>query len=160
MDPDDLQGWFVRHQLSPPGIHDCRLARLIGHQLVFNYYSRARRGGAANVEPAVGQEVYGLVLWVDTATLVALDRKEGAPQRYARQPVATTFPDGSVTRSWLYSVTPAYRSQGFIPPSPEYLALLTRAAERHAFPDAYRHRLTGIATSSLRASEPAPTSAP
>ena len=146
MDLDDLRAWFAREGLPPPQIARSVVGVLEDHQLVFNYYSRARRAGAANVEPARGREVYGLILWVDAPTLAALDRKEGAPHRYQRRRMTTTSACGSSVPSWLYSVTPAHRSNDFVPPSPQYLGLLTRAAERHAFPAAYRRWLMNIGT--------------
>lgn len=144
MDLEDLRGWFARQGFTPPRITRSVPGVLDDHQLVFNYYSRARRAGAANVEPARGREVYGLLLWVDALTLAGLDHKEGAPHRYQRGLATTTSADGSLVQSWLYSVTPAYRSEEVIPPSAQYLGLLTGAAARHAFPEAYRGWLANI----------------
>jgi gamma-glutamylcyclotransferase (GGCT)/AIG2-like uncharacterized protein YtfP len=144
MDLEDLRVWFARQGLEPPRISRSVVGVLEDHELVFNYYSRARRAGAANVEPARGREVYGLILWVDALTLAGLDQKEGAPHRYQRRRASTTSVGGSLVQSWLYSVTPAHRSRELVPPSAEYLRLLTAAAERHAFPEAYRRRLASV----------------
>lgn len=146
MDRHDLQAWFARQGLDPPRIERSAVGLLEDHELVFNYYSRARGAGAANVQPARGHAVYGLLLWVDARTFEGLDHKEGAPHRYQRRLVASACPDGSPVQSWLYSVTPAYRSDAFVAPSPQYLDLLTRAAERHAFPEVYRRFLASITT--------------
>lgn len=153
MDLDDLRAWFARQGLEPPRVERTAVGLLEDHELVFNYYSRARRAGAANVEPARGQAVYGLILWVDGPTLDGLDLKEGAPHRYQRRRVGTATPDGSPVQSWLYSVTPAHRSDAFVAPSPQYLDLLTRAAERHAFPEVYRRSLASITTQSTASEE-------
>lgn len=146
MDLDDLGGWFARQGREPPRIVHSAVGLLADHQLSFNYYSRARRAGAANVEVARGRAVHGLLLWVDAPTLAGLDAKEGAPHRYQRRRVTTMSADGALVRSWLYTVTSEYRADDFVPPSPEYLALLARAAERHSFPDAYRRWLASITT--------------
>jgi hypothetical protein len=146
MDLEDLGAWFARQGLAPPRITRSVVGVLEDHELVFNYYSRARGAGAANVEPARGREVYGLLLSVDALTLAGLDLKEGAPHRYQRRRASITSAGGSLVPSWLYSVTPAYRAPELVPPSAEYLRLLTGAAERHAFPEAYRRWLTSITT--------------
>jgi len=96
MDLDDLRAWFARQGLEPPQISRSVVGMLEAHELVFNYYSHARRAGAANVEPARGREVYGLILWVDALTLAGLDNKEGAPHRYHRRQVTTASIDASV----------------------------------------------------------------
>lgn len=153
MDREDLRAWFARQGLTPPRITRSVVGVLDDHQLVFNYYSRARRAGAANVEPARGRQVYGLLLWVDGRTLKGLDDKEGAPHRYQRRLLNATAAGGPPVQSWLYSVTRAYRSNEFVPPSPQYLGLLTRAAERHAFPEAYRRWLASLTTRSAASEE-------
>jgi gamma-glutamylcyclotransferase (GGCT)/AIG2-like uncharacterized protein YtfP len=153
MDLDDLRGWFSHQRLEPPQIVRSAVGVLEDHELTFNYYSRARQGGAANVEPARGREVYGLILWVDALTLAGLDVKEGAPHRYERRRVNTTCAGGGLVRAWLYSVTPAYRSTHFVAPGARYLGLLTRAAEQHAFPEAYRRRLRNIGTTQTDSEE-------
>lgn len=146
MDLDDLRAWFARQGLEPPQIVRSAPGVLEGHQLTFNYYSRARQAGAANVESARGHRVHGLILWVGARTLKGLDHKEGAPHRYERRRVNTTLAGGGLVQSWLYSVTPAYRSADFVAPSAHYLGILTRAAEQHAFPEAYCRWLRNIST--------------
>lgn len=148
MDVDDLCRWLGDRGHPAPRVERVEAAVLSGYRLVWNYRSGARRGGAANVEPAEGVELPGLALEVDPPTLAGIDLKEGHPHRYRRGPrrVPVRLASGEHQRVWLYVVLPEFRQSGFVAPRRAYLELLLRAAERHAFPDWYVSELRATTT--------------
>ena len=104
---------------------------------VWNYRSAARGGGAANVHPCLGAEVWGLALQVDGPTLALMDAKEGHPGRYSRgtAPLALYLPDREVdVGAWVYQVTPEFLVGQGCPPTREYLSLIIKAARKYDLP--------------------------
>lgn len=148
MDVDDLYRFLEERGHPGPRVERVELAYLSGWRLVWNYHSRARQGGAANVEPADAGELPGLALQVDAPTLAGIDLKEGHPHRYRRGPkrVPVRLHGGGRERAWLYVVLPEFRRSAFVPPRRAYLDLLIGAAERHAFPAWYLDELRGTHT--------------
>ncbi len=148
MDVADLRRWLVDRGHDQPRVERVEVAVVPGYQLVWNYHSRARRGGAANVEPAAGRELPGLALQVDAPTLAGIDLKEGHPHRYRRGPkrVPLELESGERLRAWLYVVLPGFTESSFIAPRRAYLELVLGAAERHAFPDWYLDELRATPT--------------
>ncbi|MCL6549163.1 MAG: gamma-glutamylcyclotransferase [Alicyclobacillus sp.] len=80
MDPEDFR------RTCPTAKLVAVRAELRNHRLTFNGRSLARGGGVANIEPAKGHVVRG-VLWEVTSPrgVEALDRREGAPWMYERR---------------------------------------------------------------------------
>ncbi len=142
MDLDDLRAFLAARGINGR-IARAEPALLPGFRLAWNYFSRARAGGAANVEPAPDRELPGLALRVDAPALAGIDLKEGHPQRYRRGPkrVAVRLRSGDVERAWLYVVEPAFRQDKTVLPTRAYLALLIGAARRHGFPRWYLDEL-------------------
>jgi gamma-glutamylcyclotransferase (GGCT)/AIG2-like uncharacterized protein YtfP len=120
MDLDDLARWALSKGLAEPRIFAHHLAHLGGFERVWNYRSRARGGGAANVQPAEGSGVWGLVLEVDLPTRNLIDRKEGHPGLYSRgdDPLPVELSqEGKTVQAWVYQVTPPYICDEIIPPT-------------------------------------------
>lgn len=139
MDLDDLARWAGEKGFSSPRVLGHQLALLEGYERVWNYRSKARQGGAANVQPAKGARVYGLALEVDEATLALMDAKEGHPTRYSRgsAPVPVLLVDERrLVSAWLYQVTEAHLCADVIWPQRHYLDLIVSAARRYGFPAA------------------------
>jgi len=137
MDLDDLARWALSKGLPRPRILAHHLACLRGFERVWNYRSRARAGGAANVQPAEGSGVWGLVLEVDLETRKLIDRKEGHPGRYSRgdDPLPVELSqEGRAVQAWVYQVTEAHICDEIIPPTRAYLDLIIRSALRYKFP--------------------------
>ncbi|WP_041695201.1 gamma-glutamylcyclotransferase family protein [Alicyclobacillus acidocaldarius] len=63
----------------------CEDAILFGHRLTFNGYSAHRNGGVANIVPARGHTVHGVLWYVSDHEAKRLDRREGAPYVYHRK---------------------------------------------------------------------------
>ena len=130
----DLAQWLVRNGYPGASIENLERATLADYRLVWNHYASARQGGAANVEPALGQSVPGLLQKVDALGLEALDAKEEHPLVYRRELLPLRLESGTELRAWVYRVTPERRSRGFVPPKRAYLNLLLESARRFDLP--------------------------
>lgn len=141
---DDLGAWFSRggHVLT---LQHAEVAVLMDHQLVWNYYSKSRRGGAANVAFQRGGQVWGVALRVCARSMHGFDRKEGHPRVYFRELRSVQLDSGRWVPAWTYVVTSAYRRRHFTPPSPPYLELLRRGAQSFSLPAHYRAMLDRVA---------------
>ena len=149
----DLRRWFDSHGLGRARLGRVHPALLPDHRLLFDYHSPSRDGGAANVEPAAGREVPGLVLQVNSQALAGLDEKEGHPARYLRSKVPVRLLSGEKLLAWLYVVTPKYRRAHHVPPRRSYLALMLEVAKERGFPESY---LAELRTTECAEDEPRP----
>ena len=128
-------------------------AALEGFALVFDKTSRAHAGlGHANVVPASGQTVEGVLYWLATVDEIAkMDRYESTPVNYSREVVhvrvaTTDLPHGhppedahgGLVTTWTYFANPAVRRPDLLPPR-SYLNHLL--AGRPYLSDAYYERL-------------------
>lgn len=142
----DLVGWLKRHHPLVSLPMQFIAAELPGFELVWNYWSPVRQGGAANVQRSEkDRTLYGALLQVDSGTLEALDQKEGHPTRYSRfpAPVSCRSLDGQLDlEAWIYQVSNEYRSDTPIFPTASYLKLLTDGAEALKLPSPYLHWLS------------------
>jgi hypothetical protein len=138
MDMDDLARWAREKDYPEPRVLAHHLALLRGYVRVWNYRSKARKGGAANVQLAEEGAVYGLALEVDDATLELIDRKEGHPGRYSRGDSTVEVSlvhQERVVSAWVYQVTEAFLCSETIAPRREYLDLIIKSARRFGFPE-------------------------
>jgi len=137
MDFPDLTRWAIQMGRGTPNILEFDRAVLRDFERVWNYRSAARGGGAANVQPCPGAEVWGLALQVDGPTLALMDAKEGHPGRYSRgtAPLALYLPDrGTECAAWVYQVTPEFLIESGCPPTRAYLGLILQAAKKYDLP--------------------------
>jgi gamma-glutamylcyclotransferase (GGCT)/AIG2-like uncharacterized protein YtfP len=150
----DLRRWFGEKRGHAPAILQVEQAFLEDFKLVWNYDSPTRVAGAANVEPASGHRLPGLLLLVDEPTLDGLDQKEGHPERYFRghAPRPVRRVEGGHRWAWIYVVTPAYQAPRGTWPSPHYRGLLIEAAREFKLPHWHRRHLDRIETSPGEAS--------
>ena len=145
----DLARWLDERGLAELAPLEARPARLVDHALDWHYHSMSRDGGAANVVPAPGAEVRGVVIHGCERLLEAIDAKEGHPVRYSRgtQPVpAACLHTGEVLEAWVYRVQPAYRTDAPVAPRAAYLQLMLEAAGHHGLGEDWQARLAAIAT--------------
>jgi len=112
-------------------------ARLRNHRLDFTYYSTRWTGGAADVLPHSGDEVWGVVYELDEADLTHLDRYESG---YERVTLSVEGDDGALHPVITYMV----REKRNFAPSDIYLHKILTWAERWQLPAAYLHRLRQI----------------
>jgi gamma-glutamylcyclotransferase (GGCT)/AIG2-like uncharacterized protein YtfP len=121
-------------------------ARLADHRLDFTHYSTRWQGGTADIVPAPGEFVYGLVYRMSPSCFARLDPFEGG---YARITLRVHDDSGEAHEAQSYAV----RERGGFAPHPRYLAQILAGAERLAFPDAYRAALLAF-TTTLRPPRP------
>ncbi len=67
--------------------------------------------GYANIRPAAGEQVYGVLFEIDEEAMAALDRFEGYPEVYNREFVAICDSRGQSLRAWVY-IEPAEQFGG------------------------------------------------
>jgi len=136
MNLDDLRRWLGEHGHRACSIERFAPAVLADYQLVWNYFSGRRNGGAANIEVARGARLPGLALYVDAATFAAIDEKEGHPHWYSRgtTPLACQLLDGTAIEAWVYIARPEHCTTVPQWPTREYRDLLVSAAIMHGLP--------------------------
>ena len=135
MSSEEMQAWC-------PGARFIATARLPHHRLDFTRYSRKRQGGVADVVPAKGQEVWGVLYELDAGDLVALDRKEGVPNAYTRAYVDIAPVSGETARALIYTVVDKATTEA---PSREYLGIMLKGARERDLPADYLAMLERIA---------------
>jgi hypothetical protein len=147
----DLQHWMQAHGFEGAQILESAPARLTDYELVWNYFSVSRDGGAANVRPAAGATLHGVALRVDDLGLQAIDEKETHPTVYCRTlrsfVIAARAGSEAEVEGHLYVVTPDYELDDYVAPTRAYLDLLISGARQHGLPDGYvamLERITAI----------------
>lgn len=146
MDLEDLARWLRERGHPERRPLSMSAAVLEGHQLVWNYSSPSRKGGAANVEEAPLVSLPGVALLVEPPLLAALDEKEGHPDRYLREPRAVRLSDDRRVTAWLYTVTPLWRTPEPVWPRRAYLDVVLRGARAHGLPSWHVDALTKVPT--------------
>jgi gamma-glutamylcyclotransferase (GGCT)/AIG2-like uncharacterized protein YtfP len=130
----DWQNWSefcARHGADPRCMTPIAPALLPDVELVFNYRSVLREGGALNIRPRKGQVVHGVLYDVDERGWEVLDLKESvAAGCYERIRSVAITGGGQITPVVTYVVTPA-RIEGFVAPSEEYSQIVRRGLSAH-----------------------------
>jgi gamma-glutamylcyclotransferase len=114
------------------------VARLPDHRLALNRRSIRWGGGAADIVPASGEEVWGALYEIPDGALDALDAKEGQGWAYRRVEVDVERAGRRIPAT-AYEVVEKEPEE--VPATPEYAALLVRAARERGLPDHYVRRL-------------------
>lgn len=106
---------------------------LKNYELVFN---KKVRGGtaSANIRPATGKSVRGVLYKIPEAAYRALDRFEGAPEHYRRIEVRVTADD---SREIFAQVYIASKVEKGLRPAPHYLQTIVEGATEHGLPEDY-----------------------
>jgi gamma-glutamylcyclotransferase (GGCT)/AIG2-like uncharacterized protein YtfP len=144
----DWRNWSTfcaRHNADPRCMKAIGPALLPDAELVFNYRSVLREGGALNIQPRKGQVVHGVLYEVNARGWEVLDLKESvAIGCYARTKAVAITPNGQTTSVVTYVVTPA-RTEGFIAPSDEYTEIVLRGLSAHGLAsDQYEKCTQGV----------------
>jgi gamma-glutamylcyclotransferase (GGCT)/AIG2-like uncharacterized protein YtfP len=122
-----------------PGSHPLFRARLEDHRLGFTYLSRKWRGGAADVLPAQGECVWGVVYALSDDDWPKLDSFEVG---YARAQRRVLDDDDRAHDITTYVVV----EKGRFPPTREYLDKILRWGAHWRFPEPYLDALRRVAT--------------
>ena len=108
-------------------------ASLPNFELRFNKKVRGGTAGA-NVQPAPGKTVYGVLYKIDESTFRSLDRYEGVPEHYRRIEIQVTPDGGQPVPAQVYI---ASKIEKGLRPSAHYLQAILDGAGGHSFPAAY-----------------------
>lgn len=130
----DLAHYCDQRGISPDVLRAKQAAWLLDHRPVYHYRSPTRGGGALDVLPKRGHLTPGVLFAVAPEGWTLLDRKEGAPRRYARQPVYAVDTNGGLFQAITYRVTSAHQRQRHVPPKATYTELVEEGLRSHGLP--------------------------
>ncbi len=128
----------------------CRSAKFVAaatlrdYELNFTGTSLMWGGGVADLSPAKGKVVEGVLWDIAEADLKELDEYEGYPKIYVRRNVEVEASDGRKMQAFAYFMA---RPSLYKAPSRRYLRLLVSGAEEHGLSDEYIMNLEAIRTS-------------
>ena len=111
-----------------------RPAVLDGWALCFDIPVGPGERGVANLIAAASAETHGVAYLLTAADADRLDRTEGVPHLYRREPVVLRLGDGEVAAGFTYRSTISVAGRK---PSERYLGLLLHGARTHGLPAAY-----------------------
>ena len=108
-------------------------ARLESYELIFN---KKVRGGtaSANIRPAPGRVVHGVLYQIPESAFRNLDRFESAPEHYRRIEVTVTDSAGKKIPAQVYIAT---RVEAGLRPAAHYLKTILYGAGEHGLPEEY-----------------------
>ena len=115
------------------------VARLPDHRLALGRRSIRWGGGAVDIVPAAGEEVWGALYELPDGRLDLLDAKEGQGWAYRRTTVRVHAVDGRRLEAEAYEVVDKEPEE--VPPAAEYADLLVRGARERGLPQDYVARL-------------------
>ena len=128
----------VEQRAGAPG--EERVARLDNYELNFDKVARGGTG-QANLVPAEGKTVWGVLYRLSEQQLRALDRFEGVPEHYRRSEVNVTDAQENKIGAQVYL---ARKVRKGLKPDRGYLARIIQGAEEHALPADYIAQLKKI----------------
>ncbi len=118
-----------------------QVGKLENYEIIFN--KKARGGSAtANIHPAQGKNVYGVLYRFAETALRSLDRFQGAPMHYRRIEVNVTASDGNKIAAQAYIATKVEKG---LRPAAHYLQSILQAAEERQLPAEYVEELKATA---------------
>lgn len=134
LNDDDWNTWCAAHGYASGGLlKPVGKARLLDHDLAFNYKSKSRGGGVLSVVARLGQLVPGVLFEVDKEGWDALKQKEGEGKCYDRQSAWAITEEGRIQCVKTYVIRPE-KQEKFVKPTPEYLDIARRGCELHGLP--------------------------
>ena len=116
---EDWDNFCKRFAYSTENLQFEDVVRIPDYQLVFDWFSKGRNGGVANIKYAVGHYLDAVLFSTDDEGLRSLRHKEGHPHSYVENEVIALKSDGSEITAKVYIVPPE-RSLGYVKPSENY----------------------------------------
>lgn len=126
----DWQAWCEKRSLNCGPLRAISRATAYNHRLVLGKHSVGRQGGVADIRPAAGHIVDGVIFHLDDAQRSALDAKEGAPDHYERFTLTVQTEDGNVIEAFSYRVT-AQRARDHVTPHIDYVNVIASGLSDH-----------------------------
>ena len=130
MASSQLAAWGTEHRALGP-------AELRDHRLAFLRRSIRWQSGAADIVPAPGESVWG-VLWELPFGLDELDVKEAAGDAYRRRVVEVRL---GVRRHSAAAYEVIEKEAVEVPPTREYLDTMLAGAREHGLPEIWLQRI-------------------
>jgi gamma-glutamylcyclotransferase len=130
----EMEAWCPEHRLLGP-------ARLDGFRIELRRRSIRWQGGAADIVPAGGECVWGVLYEVADGELDRLDQKEGEGFAYRRRQVDVEH-RGERRAAVAYEVVDKEPSE--VPCSREYAELVVAGASERGLPQEWVRELAGI----------------
>ncbi len=127
----DLRGWCTDTNHSYPLLTSLGKAWLPDYQLLFNYYSSVRKGGALNIRPRTGYAVPGILFQLTAGGREILLLKERAPEFYQELKIIVLDANGVERRGITFTAAPHRHSKEHIPPSPFYRHTVEEGMRQH-----------------------------
>jgi len=107
--------------------------KLENHEMLFNKKARGR-SATANIRPAQGKTVHGVLYKIPESALRNLDRFEGVPEHYRRIEVTATDGNGRKAAAYAYIATKVEKG---LRPAAHYLQTILGGAAEHGLPADY-----------------------
>lgn len=151
MDQNDLDRWCTSK--SRPLINPTmkQVAWLKGYKLCFNYYSKNRHGGAANIMVSNQDSVWGILMEITEEELDTIRVKEGYKKNdekgssYLEIKVDVENLDRVLYKNVItYQVAKENQKSNHQPPTKEYLDLIINNARINKFPPEYIAKLERV----------------
>ena len=137
-----------------PGAVYLGVARLPGYRLAFDAWSNRRGGLVADVLPAPGLDVWGVVWEVTEEHAESLDRYEGVARgQYRRQDMRLQSTAGEAVEAFAYVICDP-GEEG--PTTDGYQAILLEGAREHGLPPYWVKAIEAVPTLPSRPSPPPP----
>lgn len=134
LDAENWAQFCARYDADPASMKPIGPAVLPDFELVFNYRSVLRTGGALNIRQNKGHFVHGALFEVTDTGWEVLDIKESvAAGCYTRIAHMAITRGGGTVPVTTYQVTPQ-RQEGFVPPSKEYARIVARGLKAFGLP--------------------------
>ena len=152
MDNEDLDIWCHSRGYSIVKFLDVTPAKLNNYKLSFNYYSKGRGGGAANIMESQNDCVYGLLIEIDQNDLKTIRIKEGCyedrPSIYNEIDIGTErlIDHKLICNVKTYKVAKNYEKNQQQLPTKYYMTLIVKNAKKYNFPVEYIKYLEAIKT--------------
>ena len=134
LDAENWAQFCARYDADPACMKPIGPALLPDCELVFNYRSVLRTGGALNIRERKGHFVHGALFEVTELGWEVLDIKESVAKGcYMRIEHMAITRGGRPVPVTTYQVTPQ-RQEGFVPPSDEYEQIVSRGLKSFGLP--------------------------
>ncbi len=146
MDEEDLRKWCKKESKPFPKWELLGIACLENYQLVFNYYSSGRKGGAANLMECYNHKIYGLLFAMNESDRDTIRTKEGSPKYYEEITVPVKHRANSIPHVITYKVIRDKEEIEHQKPTKYYMNLILKNAHSNKFPDEYIRYLESIET--------------
>ncbi len=138
MDKDDLDKWCRKKGYTLIEYSNVVPAKLKDVKLAFNYFSKCRGGGVANIMKSKGNAVYGLLVGLKECDKHKIQRKEGCPTYYREIKVNVEIFKGEVIKDVItYKVVEEREQNRQVEPTKDYLQLIIQNAKKYDFPKDY-----------------------